>query len=266
MRLSMALAHSGPSTSARRVPPTWSRPQYRSTALGFTLVAVALILGTAGLLFGPAKPAAASTVFASGQVFASVGSAIGQRLRPSDGQQLNTLTDSSADTYTAGSAFDAKGDLYVADDITGQVSEYGPGWHLHGGLRLGTLEPAALPRLRPGGQPLRRPAGHALHHRVQLDWPERGEHRPRHHPRDRRRLDRSRSDQCTFLYTSETDEIYSYNKCTNTPGRCSTRHPFQAPTRIRSRSSPTATSWWPTPIRSCCSTLGQRLTATRARR
>ena len=50
-------------------------------------------------------------------------------------------------------------------------------WH----VRLRADEPA-LTRLRQPGQPLRGPAGHALHRRVQPERPGIGQHRPAHRP------------------------------------------------------------------------------------
>ena len=89
-------------------------------------LAVALVLGSVGLLFGPAKPAGATTVFASGQVFASVGNGTVNVYDPSSDKEINALNDGTGETFTAGSAFDAKGNLYVADDLTGQISEFAP--------------------------------------------------------------------------------------------------------------------------------------------
>ncbi len=219
MRLSMALAHSGSGHArADRMENPGAEPAHsRIRRRLIVALAVALMLGSAGLLFGPAKPAGASTVFASGQVFASVGSASVNVYDPSTANQVNTLTDSTGSVLTGGSAFDAKGDLYVADYSTGQISEFGPdgtplgvfasGLNLPlspvfdqaGNLYVGQQGTPYIAEFNSTGQNVAN-YGPVTTPETGDDW-----------------IDLE-GDQCTFLYTSETDEIYSYNTCTNTQG------------------------------------------------
>lgn len=96
---------------------------WRRMALALSAV---LILGCVGLLFSPAKPAGAATPgpFTSGQVFASVGGGTVNVYDPVSGALLGSMTDNSGTTYNAGSTFDANGNLYVTDDDAGQISEF----------------------------------------------------------------------------------------------------------------------------------------------
>ncbi len=96
---------------------------WRRMALALSAV---LILGCVGILFSPAKPAGAAgpTTFASGQVFASVGGGTVNVYDPASGNLLNSFTDNSGTTYNAGSTFDSNGNLYVNDDDAGQISEF----------------------------------------------------------------------------------------------------------------------------------------------
>ena len=129
-----------------------------------------LVLGCIGLLFGSPKPAGADTPSSpSGQVFASVGnSAVNVYSQGSGNPLVTTLNDDTGEPYTAGSAFDSSGNFYVTDDNSGDVSEYAPDGTARRRLRQRAAEPA-LAGLRQPGQPLRRPADHALHRRVLQD-------------------------------------------------------------------------------------------------
>ena len=74
-------------------------------------LAAALILGCVGIVFGSSKPAGADTpLFASGQVFASVGNSAVSVYSAGSGNPLVTrLNDGLKEPYTAGSAFDSSG-------------------------------------------------------------------------------------------------------------------------------------------------------------
>ena len=61
-----------------------------------------LVLGCIGVVFGSSKPAGAATVFASGQVFASVGSVQVNVYDPTTGNQVNTLNDGTGSLSPAG--------------------------------------------------------------------------------------------------------------------------------------------------------------------
>ena len=119
--------------------------QRRAAAL---MAALILIASVGFVVSRSAKPAAADTVFASGQIFASVGGSQVYTYDPTSGLYLNTLTDNSNDLananpdyysngfLTVGSAFDeypgpSQGDFFVTDDDTlgdsnSQVSEFAP--------------------------------------------------------------------------------------------------------------------------------------------
>jgi len=119
--------------------------QRRAAAL---MAALILIASVGFVVSRSARPAGADTVFASGQIFASVGGSQVFTYDPTSGLYLNALTDSSLaaanlhpDIYTngfltVGSAFDeapgpSYGDFFVTDDDTlgdsnSQVSEFAP--------------------------------------------------------------------------------------------------------------------------------------------
>src|ERR1700691_294210 len=97
-------------------------------------LAAALVLGCVGILFGSSKPVGADTpLFASGQVFASVGnSAVNVYSQGAGNPLITRLNDGLQEPYTAGSAFDSSGNFYVTDDYSGDVSEYAPDGTPHG--------------------------------------------------------------------------------------------------------------------------------------
>ena len=95
-------------------------------------------------MFGSAKPAGAATVFAPGQVFASVGGSAVNTYDPTSGNLLNTLNDGTNEPFTAGSAFDANGNFYVADDINGTISKYAPDGTFDGTFASGLTNPLSL--------------------------------------------------------------------------------------------------------------------------
>src|SRR5580698_4778190 len=79
-------------------------------------LAVILILGSIGILFGSSAPAGADTVFSTGEVLASVGNGVVDGYNPTSGSQVATLVDGTNDQYDLGSAFDSSGNFYVTDD------------------------------------------------------------------------------------------------------------------------------------------------------
>ena len=179
---------------------------------------VATFLGIAGggmVLAANSAPAHADGVFASGQVFASVGSSTVNVYDPTSGDQVNTLNDGTGETFTAGSAFDAQGNFYVTDDFTGQVSEYGPDGSSLGPFATGLSHPLSLVFDQQGNLYVGQQAtpyiaefdssGNNVANIGPLTTGETGDDW----------IDLS-SDQCTFFYTTETNVIYRYNKCTNT--------------------------------------------------
>ena len=175
-----------------------------------------MLLACVGTLISPAKKAGASTtVFASGQVFASVGFSNVSVYDPSSGNLLNTLTDDTNEQFTTGSAFDASGNFYVTDDYAGDVSEFSPDGTPLGQFATGLVNPLSLvfdnqgdlyvgqqttpyvAEFSPTGQRLA-DIGPLATELLGDDW-----------------IDLA-SDQCTLYYTSEGSDIERYNKCTNT--------------------------------------------------
>ena len=197
----------------------------RHTALALALV---LVLGCVGLLFFPAKPAAADGTsgaqFASGQVFASVGNSevnvYSQATPatppngPSSPTYDTTLNDGLSEPYTAGTAFDAHGNLYVADDYAGDVSEYSPNGTLDGVFASGLSNPLSLAfdnngnlyvgqqstpyiaEFNSSGQQIAN-IGPVATELSGDDWI-------------------ALADQCNIYYTTEGTDILHYNICTNT--------------------------------------------------
>src|ERR1700722_1487770 len=179
------------------------------------VLAAVLTLGCVGVAVGSPKLAGASTVFAPGQVFASVGASQVNVYDPTSGDQVNTLNDGTNEAFTAGSAFDASGNLYVADDINGTINKYSPTGTFDGTFASGLTNPLSLVFDNQGnlyvgqqGTPYIaefNSSGQSIGNFGPLTTGETGE--------DWIALS---SDQCTFYYTTETDVIYRYNKCTNT--------------------------------------------------
>ena len=179
------------------------------------ILAAVLVLGCIGIAFGSSKPAEAATVFAPGQVFASVGGSQVNLYDPSSGALDSTLNDGTNEPYTAGSAFDASGNFFVADDINGTISKYSPTGTFDGTFASGLNNPLSLVFDNQGnlyvgqqGTPYIaefNSSGQSIGNFGPLTTGETGD--------DWIALS---SDQCTFYYTTETDVIYRYNKCTNT--------------------------------------------------
>jgi len=229
MRLSIGRVSAGGHTTSDTADWDGTRSGIYGTAVRQTALALAvvLVLGCVGLLFFPAKPAAAGTPgtqFASGQVFASVGnSAVSVYSQatpsappnaPSTPSLDTTLNDGLNESYTAGSAFDAHGNLYVADDYSGDVSEYSPNGTLDGVFASGLQNPLSLAfdnngNLYVGQQStpyiaefnstgqLVRNIGPLTTELAGDDWI-------------------ALADQCNVYYTTEGSDILHYNICTNT--------------------------------------------------
>lgn len=178
-------------------------------------LAIVLMLGSLGILLSPSRPAGADTVFQSGQVFASVGFSQVNVYDAASGSQVTSLTDGTNESYTAGSAFDAKGNFYVTDDINGEVSEFAPSgiplptfatglsnplslvFDSSGNLYVGQQTTPYIAEFTPSGQRLP-DIGPLSTEAYGDDW-----------------IDLA-SDQCTLYYTTEGSDILRYNKCTNT--------------------------------------------------
>src|ERR1700722_934366 len=217
MNLSIARASAGGSTTGDGGDHDGVRSDVRATAwrrMALVLSAI-LVLGSIGIVFGSSKLGGASTVFAPGQVFASVGASQVNVYDPTSGDQVNTLNDGTNEPFTAGSAFDASGNLYVADDINGTISKYSPTGTFDGTFASGLTNPLSLVFDGQGnlyvgqqGTPYIaefNSSGQTIGNFGPLTTGETGD--------DWIALS---SDQCTFYYTTETDVIYRYNKCTNT--------------------------------------------------
>src|ERR1700684_3283618 len=179
-------------------------------------LAAALVLGCVGILFGSSKPAGADTpVFASGQVFASVGNSAVNVYSQGAGNPLVTrLNDGLQEPYTAGSAFDTSGNFYVTDDYSGDVSEYAPDGSPGGVFASGLQNPLSLAFDNQGnlyvgqqttpyiaefnktGQ-LVQNIGPVATELTGDDWIALA------------------PDECTFYYTTEETDILRYNMCTN---------------------------------------------------
>jgi hypothetical protein len=243
MRLSIGRVPQG--DDARTGTARWDDVGYavhgralRRMALALSVV---LVLGAIGLLFSPAKAGADNTVLAPTQVFASVGASTvnvytpgtpattgGPAVAPS---LVTSLNDSSmipptsplypgypsADN-TAGSAFDAKGNFYVTDDYSGQISEYNPDGTLKGVFASGLQNPLSLvfdnsknlyvgqqntpyiAEFNSSGQNIAN-IGPVATGETGDDW-----------------IDLA-SDQCTFYYTTETNVVYRYSNCAGNVGQ-----------------------------------------------
>ena len=164
--------------------------------------------------------------------------------------------------YTAGTAFDAKGNLYVTDDTTGNISEYSPTGAGAADLRLGTGEPAVA-GLRQQRQPLRRTADRR---RTSPSSTRAGSARPtsaRSPPSRRRRLDRP-GERRVHLLLHHRGHRHPALQQVHQPPRLPELQPGAVPVGgphdgqpsrpTNSRSWPTATSSWPTPTPTSCST------------
>lgn len=212
MSLSNARRSSEESSAAMRsLDAAWVFSAARRTAA--IVLATIVVFATIGFVLNT-QQARADTTFATGQVFVSVGFGEVDVYDPASGNQLSALVDSTNSQYTAGTAFDANGDLFVADGSTGNISEFSPTGAPMGVFASGLSNPAALVFDQAGnlyvGQVRSNyiaefsPTGQRMSDigplKTQLygdDW-----------------IDLS-SDQCTFYYTSERNAVMAYND-----GRC----------------------------------------------
>ena len=218
MRLSIARASAGDHTPGGTEHRDDTGPElygaaWRRMALALSAV---LILGCVGILFGSSKPAGADTpIFASGQVFASVGNSAVNVYSQGAGNPLVTrLNDGQQEPYTAGSAFDSSGNFYVADDYSGDVSEYAPDGTLDGVFASGLSNPLSLVfdnqgNLYVGQQTTPYIAefsktGQFVQNIGPLATELSGDDWIALAP-----------DECTFYYTTEGTDILRYNMCTN---------------------------------------------------
>ncbi len=219
MKLSTARAHAGGGRATASVNDGWEPMTgvhggaWRRTALALSVV---LVLGAIGILFGPARPAGAdTTLFQSGQVFASVGnSQVNVYSQASGNPLITSLNDGLNEPYTAGSAFDSSGNFYVTDDYSGDVSEYSPSGALDGVFASGLQNPLSLAFDNQGnlyvgqqttpyiaefsstGQFVKN-IGPVATELAGDDWIALA------------------PDECTFYYTTEGTDILRYNMCTN---------------------------------------------------
>ncbi len=190
------------------------------------LLALVLMVGSVGVLLGSAKPAAADTpVFAPGQVFASVGNSTVNVYDPTSGNLLDSLVDNTNEPYTVGTAFNSQGDLFVADDLNGDISEFGPDgtplptfatglsnpismvFDNQGNMYVGQQTTPYIAEFAPDGTRMT-DIGPLQTELYGDDW-----------------IDLA-SDECTFYYTTEGTDILTYNKCTNTQGPDFNQVPF----------------------------------------
>ncbi len=182
-------------------------------------MAALIVFATVGVVVIARAPqrAGADTVFASGQVFASVGNSTVNVYDPSSGNVLDTLVDNTDEPYTVGTAFNAQGDLFVTDDVNGDISEFSPDgtpmptfatglsnpismvFDEQGNMYVGQQTAPYIAEFAPDGTRLP-DIGPLQTELYGDDW-----------------LDLS-SDQCTFYYTSEGTDIGTYDKCTNSQG------------------------------------------------
>ncbi len=180
-----------------------------------TLVVIAMV----GVVLPPSGVAHAdgSTVFQSGQVFASVGNSTVNVFDPSSGNVIDSLVDNTGEPYTVGTSFDSKGDLFVADDYAGDISEFAPDgtplptfatglsnpisevFDNQGNMYVGQQTVPYIAEFAPDGTHVA-DIGPLQTQLYGDDW-----------------IDLA-SDECTFYYTTEGTDILTYNKCTNTQG------------------------------------------------
>jgi hypothetical protein len=185
--------------------------------MALALVA-ALILGCVGILFGTPKSAGAdTTVFQSGDVFASVGDSTVYAFDAASGDQVATLQDNTSEPYTAGSAFDANGNFYVADDINGDISEFSPTGVPLPTFATGLSNPLSIVFDNSGNMYVGQQSTPYI-----AEFASDGTRLPDIGPLQTELygddwIDLA-SDECTFYYTTEGTDILTYNKCTNTQG------------------------------------------------
>jgi hypothetical protein len=199
------------------------------------LVTLVLVLGCIGTLISPAKKAGAdTTVYQSGQVFASVGFSQVNIYDPGSGDLVNTLTDDTSETYTAGSAFDSSGNFYVTDDLQGDVSEFSPSGQPMGQFATGLQNPLSLVFDNQGNLYVGQQTTPYI-----AEYSATGQRLPDIGPVQTELygddwIDLA-SDECTFYYTTEGTDILRYNKCSNTQESNFNQVPFSGPAAFEVR-------------------------------
>ncbi len=204
-----------------------------------TLVAIAVVLGVALVANAqqvkslgahtPSAPQVKSAPitqhvkYAAGDVFVSVGTGLVLEFTPA-GVLVQTLDDTSGSTYTAGSAFDSKGNFYVTNFSLSTVSEFDVNGNLVNanfisGTGQVTPESVSMPGgvfpLLLGDADLHDQNGNGIINQYDATgalvntW---------HVAVENRGTDwvDLQPDGCTVLYTSEGISILSYNICTST--------------------------------------------------
>ena len=218
MRLSIARASAGDHTPAGTEHRDDTGPEFYGAAwrrMALALSAV-LILGCVGILFGSSKPAGADTpIFASGQVFASVGNSAVNVYSQGAGNPLVTrLNDGLNEPYTAGSAFDSSGNFYVTDDYSGDVSEYAPDGTLDGVFASGLSNPLSLVFDNQGNLYVGQQTTPYI-----AEFSKTGQFVQNIGPLATELTGDDwialAPDECTFYYTTEGTDILRYNMCTN---------------------------------------------------
>ncbi len=230
MRLSavaIRAIHRDTSAHTTRADSTTPRLVVTTRHSAALFLATLILFATVGVVLttGAPKPAGASSIFASGQVFASVGNSTVNMYDPTSGDLLDSLVDNTNEPYTVGTAFNSQGDLFVADDLNGDISEFGPDgtplptfasglsnpismvFDNQGNMYVGQQTTPYIAEFAPDGARLP-DIGPLQTELYGDDW-----------------IDLS-TDQCTFYYTTEGTDILTYNKCTNTQGPDFNQVPF----------------------------------------
>jgi hypothetical protein len=173
-----------------------------------------LILSAIGVLFSGGV-AHAGTVTQTGQVFASIGNSNVNVYDPTSGNLLNTLNDGTGELFTAGSAFDANDNFYVADDLNGDISEYNSSGALKPLFASGLSNPLSLAFDSSGNLYVGQQTTPyiAEFNSSGVRQPDIGPLATELYGDDWIAL---AADQCTIYYTSEGTDVEAYNKCTNT--------------------------------------------------
>ncbi len=196
-------------------PDSHTRSRFKILHRGVAAFMASLIGISTIAVLGAGTAQADTTLTQSGHVFASVGNGQVNVYDATSGNQITTLDDGTGDPFTAGSAFDANKNFYVADDFSGAISEYDPNGNLlslfasglsnplspvfdsSGNLYVGQQTTPYVAEFAPDGTRLP-DIGPMNTELYGVDW-----------------IDLA-SDECTLYYTTEGTDIMRYNKCTNT--------------------------------------------------
>ena len=200
------------------------------------VVLATLLLAAVTLVMTPGGSARASTTFAYDQVFAGVGfstvnvydGSSGTLVPPPLVDSTPQLDSNGFPTFTTGGVFDSHNNFYVADDSNNAISEYSSSgaplgqfatgldnpeslvFDSSGNLYVGQQSTNYIAEFSPTGQRLG-DIGPLATELFGDDW-----------------IDLA-SDQCTFYYTSEGTDIYSFNKCTGQQGVYNTQGSATSP-------------------------------------